>query len=368
MGESDLKVSSTQRMGEIPAPEISYLPPIPPGPVPAIGLIGCGGITAFHLDAYRDAGFPVLAFCDVDEAQAAKRRDAYQPEGTVYTDYRALLEHPGIAVVDIATHVEIRGAMIEAALRAGKHVLSQKPFTLDLLEGTRRADLADERGLRLAVNQNGRWAPHFSYMRHAIAAGHIGEVNAAHLAVHWDHTWTGHTIFNEIPHLILYDFAIHWFDTLCCFMGDAHPTRVFASEARTASQTNKPPMLGQVLVEYPHAQATLIFDAATPFGASDRSFVTGTLGTLESAGPDLSHQAVTLYNGAGIAKPALQGEWFKNGFEGTMAELLCAIAENREPSNSARNNLKSLELCFAAIESARTGQPQVPGSIRRMPH
>jgi predicted dehydrogenase len=310
----------------------------------------------------------VVAFCDIDQAQAEKRRDTYAPDGLVYGDYRALLEQPGIAVVDIATHVEIRGAMIEDALRAGKHVLSQKPFTLDLAEGERLVALAEQQGLRLAVNQNGRWAPHFSYMRQAIAAGLIGEVEAVHLSVHWDHTWTASTVFNEIPHLLLYDFAIHWFDMLTCFMGSARPTRVFASEAHTASQSNKPPMLGQVLVEYPHAQATLVFDGATKFGASDRSFVTGSLGTLESTGPDLSHQSVALYNLSGVASPALEGEWFTNGFQGTMAELLCAIAEDREPSNSGRNNLASLELCFAAIESARTHQPQTPGLIRKMPH
>lgn len=371
MGESDLKVSSSQRMGKVSAPEFPYLPPTPPTPptpVPGIGLIGCGGITVFHLDAYRDAGFPVVAFCDVNEDQARKRRDAYDPDAAVYTDFEALLAHPGVAVVDIATHVEIRGEMIEAALHMGKHVLSQKPFTLDLTEGERLASLADKLGLKLAVNQNGRWAPHFSYMRQAINAGAIGDISAVHLAVHWDHTWTESTIFNEIPHLILYDFAIHWFDMLTCFMGEASPLRVYASEARTSTQTNKPPMLGQVIVEYDNAQATLVFDAATKFGAADRSYAVGTLGTLESTGPDLSHQSVTLYNEEGIARPALKGEWFKNGFEGTMAELLCAIAANREPTNSARNNLKSLALCFAAIESARTHQPQIPGSIRRMPH
>ncbi|MBL7647942.1 MAG: Gfo/Idh/MocA family oxidoreductase [Candidatus Hydrogenedentes bacterium] len=368
VGESDLKVSSTQALDEIPAPELPWLPPRAPQPIPGIGLIGCGGITAYHLDAYRDAGFPVLAFCDVDEDRASGRRDTYNPSGAVYADYVTLLAHPGIEVVDIATHVEVRGAMIEAALRAGKHVLSQKPFTLDLAEGERLIALAEERNLKLAVNQNGRWAPHFSYMRQAIAAGVIGEVNAVHLAVHWDHAWTETTVFNDIPHLILYDFAIHWFDMLTCFMGDTAPLRVFASEARTARQTNKPPMLGQVIVEYPNAQATLVFDAATKFGATDHSFIAGTLGTLQSTGPDLSHQAVTLYNEHGIARPALTGEWFKNGFEGTMAELLCAIAENRPPANSARNNLRSLALCFAAIESARSHQPQVPGNIRRMPN
>jgi hypothetical protein len=49
-----------------------------------------------------------------------------------------------------------------------------------------------------------------------------------------------------------------------------------------------------------------------------------------------------------------------------MAELLCAIEENREPSNSAENNLNSLALCFAAVESAETGKPQIPGKVRRI--
>jgi len=367
VGESDLKVSSGQRTKEIPAPNLPYLPPRPQCDDHRIGLIGCGGITTYHLDAYREAGFQTVAFCDIDEASARKRRDTYCPGGRIHTDYRELLAQPEITVVDIATHPGIRCNMIADALQAGKHVLSQKPFCLDLDEGEQLVALAESKGLLLAVNQNGRWAPHFSYMRHAVAEGLIGDVEAVHLGVHWDHTWTEDTVFNEVPHLILYDFAIHWFDMLCCLMGDARPTRVFASEARTPSQSNKPPMLGQVLVEYEQAQATLVFDAATKHGAADHSRIVGSSGTLESHGPDLSHQTVTLYQEAGIAHPALEGEWFKQGFEGTMAELLCAIEENREPNNSARNNLDSLALCFSAIASAERHQPQEPGTVRRLP-
>ena len=69
-----------------------------------------------------------------------------------------------------------RVGLIEAALRAGKHVLSQKPFVLDLEVGKRLAALAAERGLHLAVNQNGRWAPHFRYALQAVRAGLIGPV------------------------------------------------------------------------------------------------------------------------------------------------------------------------------------------------
>jgi hypothetical protein len=63
----------------------------------------------------------------------------------------------------------------------------------------------------------------------------------------------------------------------------------------------------------------------------------------------------------------LRGNWFPDGFHGTMAELLRAIEEDREPANSAENNLQSLALCFAAVQSAETNQPQVPGKVRKLP-
>ena len=49
-----------------------------------------------------------------------------------------------------------------------------------------------------------------------------------------------------------------------------------------------------------------------------------------------------------------------------MAELLSAIEQKREPENSARNVLVGLELCFAAIASADSGEPKRPGEIRRL--
>ena len=42
-------------------------------------------------------------------------------------------------------------------------------------------------------------------------------------------------------------------------------------------------------------------------------------------------------------------------------------SENREPSNSARDNLKSLELCFAAVASSERHRPVVPGTVKKMP-
>jgi predicted dehydrogenase len=349
------------------APELPYRPQDPRRYRPKIGLIGCGGISVQHLRAYQAAGYQVAALCSRTASKAREQAERFYPEAAVETDFRRVLAREDIEVVDIATHPEVRAGMLEEAIDAGKHILSQKPFVTDLDFGERLADKAEKKGVRLAVNQNGRWAPHWSWTRRAIKAGLLGQVSSARLAVNWDLAWVAGSAFEQIRHLVLYDFAIHWFDITCCFLGGRQALRVSASEARAPGQTMKPPLLSQALIEFADGQVSLAFDASTCFGGQDSTFVAGSLGTAFSSGPDLNEQELTLATAAGLASPRLEGAWFPDGFHGTMGELLRAIEEKREPDNGARNNLKSLELCFAAIASAGSGAPVVPGTVRRLP-
>jgi predicted dehydrogenase len=361
------KRATNRRPRPVAAPLLAYQPRDPRRYRPAIGLVGCGGITKWHLTAYRNAGYNVVALCDVDRTRAEKRRDEYFPDAFVTDDYRVVLARDDVEVVDVTTHPPERPPLVEAALRARKHVLSQKPFVLDLDVGQRLADLADQMNVKLAVNQNARWAPHFSYIREAVRKGLLGTIDAVHCDIHWNHGWVQGGPFEDVDHLILYDFAIHWFDFLTTVMGSAKPRRVYATSACAATQIVRPPLLGQAMIDYESAQASLVFDGFTQFHPQDRSLVIGSKGTIESTGPKSEQQQVELVTKKGVARPKLKGCWFPDGFHGTMGELLCAIDERREPTHSARNNLESLALCFAAVASAERGQPVVPGTVRKLP-
>ncbi|MFN0120688.1 MAG: Gfo/Idh/MocA family protein [Blastocatellia bacterium] len=352
--------------GRMAAPRLEYLPRNPRAYAPAIGLIGCGGIAVQHLNAYRHTGYRVAALCDRMDGKAREYAMRFYPDAFVTTDYRELLARPEIEVVDIATHPAERVRIIEDALRAGKHVLSQKPFVTDLDVGERLADLADKQNVMLAVNQNGRWAPHFSWMREALNAGLIGTLQSVNFTLHWNHNWIIGTPFEEIHHLVLYDFAIHWFDMTAQFFGDRKARQVYAMATSAAGQRARPPFLAQAMVEYDGGMAAVHFNANVEHGQEDRTYLAGTLGSLISAGPSLSEQTVTLHTAAGYATPELQGTWFHEGFHGAMAELLCAIEQKRPPIHNARENLRSLALCFAAIASAEQGKPIKPGDVRRV--
>lgn len=349
----------------VAAPDLNYKPPQPRSYSPRIALVGAGGIASAHLDAYRKAGYDIAVICNRTLARAEARRDEFYPDAEATDDLSDVLKRTDVEVVDVTTHPRERVEIIEQCLTGGKHVLSQKPFVLDLAIGERLVDLADRNRVKLAVNQNGRWAPHLAYMREAVRTGLIGDLISCHIGIHWDHSWIKGTAFERINDLIFYDFAIHWFDFLASVTGSRSKT-VFATTARATGQDVDAPLLAQCLVRLDDGQASLVFDAATRFGPKDSTYIAGTQGSLTSSGPDLGQQQVTLTTEAGQAVPELEGTWFNDGFHGAMGELLCAIEQQREPNNGARGNLQSLALAFAAIESGRTGVEVEVGKARRL--
>ena len=95
-----------------------------------VGLVGTGFVAELHMYAYKrvygvDAEV-VAAVSRSDQVEAfAKKHQIAQ----TYRDYRALLADPAIDVVDICTPPALHAQMIVDAVRAGKHVICEKPFT-----------------------------------------------------------------------------------------------------------------------------------------------------------------------------------------------------------------------------------------------
>lgn len=352
----------------LPVPD--YLPPNVDVQRHRIGLIGCGGISGAQLAAYREAGFIVTVLCDRTLAKAESRRDEYFPEALATTAVADIWRDPAIDIVDIATHVNGRPQLVAEALRAGKNVLSQKPFVRNLDDGEALIALAQTVARVLAVNQNGRWAPHFAAALASVRRGDIGEVTSADFHVYWPHD----QVFEHDPHfaamqdLMLYDFGIHWFDLIAQLLsGAGEARRVFASVGSRTGQRIPVPTEADVVIEFDRARATICYRGSAPRLEAGSFRIEGTRGVITHNGESLGGSSVQFDTDDGALDLALAGSWWTNGMSGTMAELMSAIDDPHEPSNSGRSALDGLQLCFAALTSAQSGAAVDPRTIRTGP-
>ncbi|AMM20313.1 hypothetical protein AX769_09245 [Frondihabitans sp. PAMC 28766] len=349
---------------------VDYLPVDPASKSARIAVIGCGGISEWHLAAYQAAGYHVVALCDLVEARAVERQQQFFADADIYTDHRRMLARDDIDVVDIATHVDVRPRLVRDALDAGKSVLSQKPFVRDIDEGRDLIAYAATHDLVLAANQNGRWAPHFSYLLAAIRSGLIGDVLTADFWVHWPHDEVvgGNEIFSNMHDLILFDFGIHWFDLVSRIFVDEQATEVIARVTTSSNAKIPVPTNAEALIQFDEAQASLRFRGSSHYAEEAGYRVEGTRGVITHSGGYLGGDAVTVTTDAGSETVTLEGSWFGNGMHGSMAELLRALEEGRAPSNAAATALPGLQLCYAALQSARdhsTVDPRTVASVDR---
>jgi predicted dehydrogenase len=340
---------------------IEYRPRFPVEYRPGIGLVGCGHIAKLaHLPAYAAYGVEVVGVYDAVPDATADIREQFPVVGQVFGSLDELLADPRIEIVDIATHPTARLELVRAAVAAGKHVLSQKPFAPTVAAARELVEEAERAGVRLAVNQNGRWAPSWRIATRLVETGRIGEVTAVtHLFEH-DFDWTVGTRYDEIPHFVLYDFAVHWIDITRCWLAGKEVATVRALEYRTPTQAEGQvaPWGALVVVQYADGSNALIRSIGTATRRpGDPFWIHGAEGTIRGSvrqGTDF----VALERAGDTVEFALDGEWLPDGFAGTLAELCTAISEEREPFNSARHNLLTLQMTLAACLSAgEDGRP-----------
>jgi predicted dehydrogenase len=350
-----------------PAPvQVDYQPDFPTNYRPGIGIVGVGGIVKQgHLPAYNKYNLNIVGVYDVS-AEATRGIAEQFKVHTVFDSLGELLSHPGIEVVDVATHPKQRIPIIREALEAGKHVLSQKPLALDIAGAREVIEEAQRRGLRLAVNQNGRWSPPWRIATLLVQNGVIGDVLAVTHLYDMSLAWTVGTHFDEIEQFAIYDYSVHWFDITRCWLEKKTVSSVRARDYRTPNQPadSKTPWGMWAEITYDDGSNAMIrgVSCANSERQGHPFWIHGTEGTVR--GSTLGNDFVELERDGMVCRYHLEGQWYPDGFAGTMGELLCAIDEEREPYNSASHNLLSLQITLAACRSAKeNGQPvKVEGS------
>ena len=147
------------------------------------GIVGFGKMGEWHAGLLRDArGFRAVAACD---AAAGRRSFAENEYGLKsYAALANLLEDDDVELVVVATPSSSHAEVTVQALRAGKHVVVEKPMCMNAAEADSMMKTARRARRTLTVFQNRRWDPSFRTALKVVKSGRLGKVWRVKLA-HW---------------------------------------------------------------------------------------------------------------------------------------------------------------------------------------
>lgn len=189
-----------------------------------VAVIGAGFMGPTHTEALRRLGMKVTGILGVDENES---RQAAQRLGLpkAYTDYAAVLADPEVRSVHITTPNRLHFEMARAALRAGKHVLCEKPLAMNSRESGELVELAKASNCAAGVNYNLRFYPLNLEVRERIKRGDLGEVFSLYgsyvqdwLLYETDYNWR--VLDKEGGKLRgIADIGTHWLDLMYAMTG-----------------------------------------------------------------------------------------------------------------------------------------------------
>ncbi len=354
-------------MDALPTPD--HLPAMPASPGGhGIGIVGAGFIVRdCHLVAYAEAGFRVVGLTSRTEA-TARAVAGLRGVGRVYPSVEAMLDDPGVTVVDVAVPPLEQPGVIRRVLahpRKPRGILAQKPLAMTAAEGRSLVEACEAAGVRLQVNQNMRYDHSVRVLKGLLDRGDLGEPVLATIEMraipHWM-PWAegGRSLSTFI-------MSIHHLDTLRHWLGD--PSRVLAStrpDPRTRFEHEDG--INLYILEYADGARASAWDdvwsgparEGTGADIAIRWRFEGTaglaLGTIGWPGwPDRVPSTIdysTAADGGRWHRPRWPQAWFPDAFAGPMAGLLRAIEAGTEPDISGRDHLGTLALCEAVLAAA----------------
>ena len=190
-----------------------------------VGVIGCGMISGNHFHALEKLENVALrAVCDIDEEKLQKAMEAQHVDGCA--DWRDLISRDDIDAVHICVPHHLHAETSIAALRAGKHVLCEKPMGVSLREARAMEAAALESGKTLTVCFQNRYNGASKRMKEVIGSGTLGKILGGSAFVTWNRAepyyqnspWRGK--WETEGGSVLINQAVHTLDLLRWLAGD----------------------------------------------------------------------------------------------------------------------------------------------------
>jgi predicted dehydrogenase len=336
-------------------------------------IVGLGLIAKFHAKAIRDIAGAHVAAC---YSRSREKADAFAADFGCqpYDDLAAMLADPAVKIVTICTP---SGAHLEptlAAVRAGKHVIVEKPLEITLARCDQIIREAERAGVIVSTTFPSRFHESSRLMKQAVEQQRFGRITLGDAYVKWYRTqqyydggaWRGTWHLDGGGALM--NQAIHSIDLLLWMMGPA--VEVTAHTATLAHERIEVEDVAVATVKFANGALGVIEASTAAFpGELKRIEISGSHGTavlreedmitwkFAQQTPDdealLARMANKTQTGGGAADPAAIGH---HGHRLQFENVLQAINTGSSPLIDAQEGRRSVELILAIYQSAATGQ------------
>jgi predicted dehydrogenase len=286
------------------------------------GILGAGGIARLQVADMQRHGFTVAAVAARDLAKAQAFADEFGVVGA-YGSYAQLAADPDIDAIYVATVHPTHAAAARLALEGGKHVLVEKPFTMDAAEARSLVDLAAAKSLVILEAMWTRWLPHMVRIREILAEGLLGDVRAV-LADHDQKNEHVERMFNpELGGGALLDLGIYPVSFAWDVFGA--PDTILAHGTLTPAGVDRETA---IILGYPsgaHAVLQTQMSGAGP----NRAAIVGTDGRIEIDSVWYNVVGFTRYDAAGTVVERFDEKVAGRGMHFQVAELERLVASGR---------------------------------------
>jgi predicted dehydrogenase len=310
-------------------------------------------VSAVELVGYVDSNPAVLTTAQEQGLVATKDCYISLSEALEKTDPDAVL-----VTAALSGHVPIA----RQALEAGKHVLVEKPFAPSVREGAELVELAERRHLTLMVSQNYRFRPAVRAVQDIVSAGTLGALHTVNIDFRKFSTLgpNGRSPHHSLAEPLLVDMSIHHFDLLRAVLR-LQPVEIFCRTWNPDWSWFDGPAEGTAVISF-EGDLTVSYRGSwispgplTPWSGEWRmEFEQGEV-WWTSQGPSADTPSEEYV----VLRPVGQSEQLVElppmdlvDRAGSLAEFVAAVGSSRVPESSGAENLGSLALMYAAVDSA----------------
>ena len=329
-----------------------------------IGVGWCGGIRAETLA--RSALVDRLHICEIRPDRLAEMAALTQP-ATATADYQDIVRNPAIEVVYISTTPEpTHYPIARDCLRAGKHVLLEKPIAMELWEADELIAIARANGVKFTIGYSQRFNPKIAYAKKKIVDGTLGRVVSVMVSRHLSRS-LGKKIAARVRMSPAAMESTHDLDLVFWLLEPAKPVKVYSQGGYGYMQSvngSYDVMWSTVTMD---DGALVVIGGGWNLPPSYPNFcatwieITGTEGSLFLDDTHRDHWLNTVKDGTQYPMSTMPGEQVDHVFAGQMGpetiHFLESVLLDRAPMVSPEHARLVMAAYTAADLSAGTGEP-----------